>query len=431
MESSSIEGNITSALYATCYVVGIFIISIWAYKKLLSENQFQNVQTKRQNLKRWFTLVRAKHSMYFVAIIHIFHTATDIGVLIDWYQIGLKQRSLNDTQTTIYDINVCVKLSYNLIASAYIYFLTRNNFCSILQLFDLALFEMIKLNWIWNFLKRVNHKYLYKNLRLHIYESFGQSLLQLVFLWKTYGIFENKTNLFEYYFVFISFLFSIISMSQRFISDDKIFFDKLGKEADFHMSTSCNDDTSGQRCGCISRYWAIRVVWRILEVGTAVIIDAAIWVYIGGMWLIVILTSEIALLSIINIFIIKNRWEFVEYIIISPIIISHQFNDCNGRRKCIGNLVLVAIFYTAIRLGYVMWLYNAMDENHGADKTSFLLTLLVVILIILRLQILLINKDRCLTDIEPTSQRLNINQVILSRNVPRLDEWTLYGLYFK
>ena len=159
--------------------------------------------------------------------------------------------------------------------------------------------------------------------------------------------------------------------------------------------------------------------------------SAAIWVYIGGMWLIIILISEIALLSIINIFIIKNRWEFVEYIIISPIIVSHRFNDCNCGRKCIGNSVLVAIFYTAIRLGYVMRLYNAMDENHGVDKTSFVLTLLAVILIILRLQILLINKDKCLTNMEPTSQRLNINQVILSRNVPRSDEWTLYGLYFK
>ena len=109
---------------------------------------------------------------------------------------------------------------------------------------------MIKFTWIWNLSQACEPQIFIQKLEA-IYESFGQSLSQLVLLWKTYDIFENKTNLFEYYFVFISFLFSAISMSQRFISDDEIFLTNWVKK---QISTCRHHVTMIQAVNAVDAY---------------------------------------------------------------------------------------------------------------------------------------------------------------------------------
>lgn len=242
------DGDVYSTIYATVYAIGIIAVSIAAFLSLLSEND-ENLTTMRK-LKRWFSLFRSKKSMYFEALIHLLDTATDIGVLIDWYQIGSKKNiNINNTSAddnysysdnfidvmVLFWLSLFVKLSYHFVSSGYIWYLTRSLRKTIFQFLDIALFEMVFLNWKWNLSDACEPQKFIHKLEA-TFESFGQALLQFVYLCYTYN--NNDIiygNSYESPFVIISFVFSIISMSMRFITDDTPFFDDQAQESHFDI----------------------------------------------------------------------------------------------------------------------------------------------------------------------------------------------------
>ena len=420
------DHNGYSITYAVCNIGGMIAVSFFAYQSLLKEKKDNPtaLQTTTQQLKRWFLLLLAKRAMYFVAIIHVLDTATDIGVLIEWYELGISQKQTDheDGNSNSNGIDVwllfllalSVKLTYHCVSSGYIYYLTHSPYKTLLQLFDVALFEMIWLNWKWELSDACEpQKFIHKIEA--IFESFGQALLQFVYLCHFYDYSNNQI------FVIISFVFSIISLSQRFVSDDVIFFNPQSRESLFNIDPNmCKID--------MSPFWAARIIWRVLEVGVSIVLYGLLWYFVGGLWLSLILLIQLLVLVVINIFYTKRKEFFAEYLIISPIVYAnsvHSQNLLNNSR--------ITTIYGYVRLGYTL-LILIMSKPLNPNNIKILPicgSILLVIWVIYKLQTYLLIINNCLSDTEPTSQRLDVNAVILSRNVARLDEFIQYGLYFK
>eukprot|EP01084_Bolivina_argentea_P299142 515626_1 len=216
--------------------------------------------------------------MYGPLLVHMFDTATDAGVLVEWYLLA--QQEKNDSNfnvpgldmTVMFWCNMSTILLYRVISTVWIYRLTHSVSHSILQFFDVLLFKAIYVCWKLKRKEPSNPQQYLQKLE-GVFESTPQALLQLIYSIRLKS-FSNSP------IVTISFFFSLISLAMRSVSDDKILFKETSKVLDFKKS-KCEQCTTCYRCS-ISCSYITRVIFRIIDVSHRILLLALFWIVIGG-----------------------------------------------------------------------------------------------------------------------------------------------------
>eukprot|EP01083_Nonionella_stella_P106141 305834_1 len=213
-----------------------------------------DLNTCTGRLKFLFSSINRKRAMYLAILIHIFDTATDIGVILDWHRLSQDEaqgKNLKgmDMQGFFY-LSIGVLLFYRLVSSMIIFGMTHSVKKTLLQLLDLELFETILINWRLGRDQPCDPQIFIQKLE-GIFESAPQAVLQMMYIWKS-----NSTT--TDYLVVMSLTFSLVSLASRFSTDDEKLFQT--RSAHFHSKCS-NCEECGQ-----SMYYFYRRIWRIFDV---------------------------------------------------------------------------------------------------------------------------------------------------------------------
>ena len=245
---------------------------------------------EKQGLKKFLSVVWSIRKIMFMASSHVFDTASDIALAVEWYILYQKQE-FDETGTFLNEYNLdmramffcCISiiLYYRLSSSWEIYKFTHSFSDTFLQfLFD---FYLIKLIYI-NVFKMKSYSPL-KILRIMRSiegqnESGFQSIVTMVFLIKTnFGQFGDNSNIIP----ILSFIFSFWSLNSRFIFLD---FNHLKPNAQA-VGLNVND----LNCTEINIWYIFHALFRLIEVLFSILVISLIWVQIGLGWVVVVIVS--------------------------------------------------------------------------------------------------------------------------------------------
>ena len=138
-------------LYSVIYSCGAVGATIYSYHESSKTHDYQTQSLKKKLILFWHSLY-SKNRMYGGMIVHIFDTASDLGVLIEWYILSYNERNniiniphLN--MTLMFYCNLFALILYRLISCVWVYHLTKSIKQAILQFFDLLLFKAIYVNY--------------------------------------------------------------------------------------------------------------------------------------------------------------------------------------------------------------------------------------------------------------------------------------------
>eukprot|EP01083_Nonionella_stella_P273194 926654_1 len=235
-----------------------------------------DLNTCSGKLKFLFSSINRKRAMYLAILIHIFDTATDIGVVLDWHRLSQYEAQGKDHNLEGMDmkgffyLSIGVLLFYRLVSSMIIFGMTYSVKKTLLQLLDLELFETILINWRLGRDQPCDPQVFIQKLE-GIFESAPQAVLQMMYIWKS-----NSTTDIDY-LVVMSLTFSLVSLSSRFSTDDE----KLFQTRSAHFHSKCSNREEWE-CG---EYYFYRRIWRILDVTSRICVLCLVWVCIGGWFL--------------------------------------------------------------------------------------------------------------------------------------------------
>eukprot|EP01084_Bolivina_argentea_P071110 129312_1 len=255
-----------------------------------TDNTSNEIETKTEKrrgckhyFKKWLKLSWSKKRIYVSIAPHLFDQATDVGVIVQYYQYTFIDTEAidNDALKPLYwfYLSIVILVVHRLVSSLGVYLLTRNWFNVLLQSMDIL---MIRCVWTSYKLGRDEPSTTQKYLALleATFEAMPQLILSAV--WFT------KTGQFDIIIV-ISFISSLISLTARVASDDKIIFEKEWHSLNF----------SYKSCPMMNWRYIIRVLLRFMEISSRVGLLTLMWVNLGGFATGIIIGVEMVWLMII------------------------------------------------------------------------------------------------------------------------------------
>ena len=250
-----------------------------------------NVNIGKFKCLKWFCTslpkaILARKRCYLPVITHTIDQATDIGVIIQFYQIYKYE---NDNNVDCNRINggylffnsIFAFSFYRIISSIWIYNLTGGKIIdTILQIFDLKLYHALYINFEQNNIEP-NSPQRYLMLLESTLESFPQCVIQLY-----YFIRVGKSGLTsENIIVIISLITSILNVSSKMISEDRIYFVDRWRRSEFKLSPFH-----------INYRYVIRFIVRLIDFINRLIFILLIWIILGGMMLYIYLIFDVIFL---------------------------------------------------------------------------------------------------------------------------------------
>ena len=243
----SLNGPLICLIYMSMQAVLVLFIIVYTYNR-------------KKHLKENLRQIWRRRSIYGTVLVQVFDQSSDIGVLILWWQYSLKENASNSANSDIdgdefdiphVDMTTMVALSLTslilsrLISALVVMFFAphKKNQTKYLDAF-LCLLELyiIKQVYLAHKEKNCNRKDVGdtdKNSNKHtqdemeatpemqsvkwveaIFESFPQTLLQSVFILRTYGTQFDAASIDLLYFLF-SLFWSVVSISNKFITIDQ------------------------------------------------------------------------------------------------------------------------------------------------------------------------------------------------------------------
>ena len=265
------------------------IISKYVSKELSKHDMSK---TKIGAFKKFLSILWDIRKIMFMAFSHVFDTASDVALAIEWYI--LYQRQDNDPNYfDPYDIDMaamfwcCISvIIYYRISSSWEIYKFSHSFVDVFWQFFFD-FYLIKLIYVNVFkMKTYSPMKIIKIMRSieGQNESAFQSILTMVFLIKTnFGQFDTDDGddvlTSSAAIAIFSFAFSFWSLTSRFIFLD---FDHLKPTAQI-IGINANEFSFGD----INIWYLFHVVFRLVEVLLSILIISLIWVVFGGLWLVI------------------------------------------------------------------------------------------------------------------------------------------------
>ena len=251
-------------------------------------SKYDIIKNKRRGFLKFLSILWNIRAIMFMACSHVFDTASDIALSIEWYI--LYQRQLNDSNFLgEYNVDMsamfwcCIGIIfyYRISSSWEIYKFSHSFMDVFLQFFfDFYLIKLIYINVFK--IKSYSPTKILKIMRSieAQNESAFQSILTMVFLIKTnFGEFgDDDSN--SSMVAILSFLFSFWSLSSRFIFLD---FDNLQPHAQ-----TIGINVNYFDCNDINGWCIYHWFFRLIEVLFSILIFSLIWVVCGGVSLLTV-----------------------------------------------------------------------------------------------------------------------------------------------
>eukprot|EP01084_Bolivina_argentea_P027755 51561_1 len=248
------------------------------------ENRNQEKQEKQPNinsfeykfklLQKWVKSIYRKKKIYCAVLIHIADQATDLGVLIIYYNEYINYDNTTDTFIDtfwFFWISIFIIIIHKIVSTITMFQLTNNIKSAFLQFIDLLLVRAMWINWKLDLTEPCNPQR-YIHLLEAVFESTPQILLSIGYILKQY---VRQTNIDP--IVIASTLFSLWSLVSSVTSDDTIIF---------------------IRCVYLVRI----ILWRLFEITSRICLLIFFWINVGGFALVIMLAVECISLIIFGVF---------------------------------------------------------------------------------------------------------------------------------
>ena len=233
-----------------------------------------------------------KKACYLPCITHLIDQATDIGVILEFYQLYVFEniKNPNGTRNDCSGVDArqllilsCVAfLFYRIISCIWIYNITRSLFHTILQFFDLKIYHALYINFISEYNSGTpNTAQRYIQILEASLEAFPQAVIQFYFF------IQVGMDIEKHWIVFASLVMSLYNVSSKMVSEDTLYFIKEWKNT-----------FVGQ---CLSIFYLYRFWLRLTDVFQRISLILLIWIGIGGFYCAAYILFEIFILSIIGI----------------------------------------------------------------------------------------------------------------------------------
>eukprot|EP01083_Nonionella_stella_P008284 23835_1 len=259
--------SIASAAYFSLYVLLLCIIAIGVA-----------IRNEYDGIKEFFKTVWKMRSIYAAVLIHFYDTATDIGVMVDWWLLaqdeasGVNYESVD--MTNLFWASVAFLVLYRIISVIMI--MKSEESCNISVV--LAFFDLIIIRTVWNAFKDDEEEPTPKQRLIQLIESVCESLpqilLQSVFIIRGFNDPNLKTNA-NVFLVVLSLAASVVSITNKYVWIDASVYDDKWTEANFKVT----------KCPFVNYRWMLRVLYRFSMVFVRFVVLSLVWVILGGAFL--------------------------------------------------------------------------------------------------------------------------------------------------
>lgn len=264
---------IISYIFFSFEMLLVFSIVYWHYIK---EKLLTSLSTTNKSFDYFdtFRLIKDKYSIIGPCATHFADIASDIAVLIEFYQSG---------EDTLAFVTICILLLHRLLSSLVIYDFSKSLFDAFLQLFDLYIYKLIRIN-IETKSKKESLVQKYIQYLEALFESAPQLLVTLNVTIQQWAI-ENKS---VSWVVYISSIFSFLSLVKTCIGEDKLLIAKQWRELKL----------DARNCPKIklNYLYLIRSIYRLIDVSIYFLYLSLFWILTNGQSLTVLLAIALIML---------------------------------------------------------------------------------------------------------------------------------------
>ena len=301
--------------YFCCYTILVVIISIVTYDPNVSKS-------------KWIKAVWKRRAVYGAILIHIYDTATDIGVIIIWGELAVdelngKTHVENVDMMVFFVLGLVFLVVYRIVT--FIAFTQVTGCCSIeaiLSIFDLAVIHQVYEAHKDN-LQEPTEYMMVVQLAEGVTESVPQVMLQSVFLMRTYNNNSSLLPLADTILLILSVAASILSISSKYTRvdrSDSTYVTKFSQKL-FISSKDGDINSIPYKCCCnfISYGYFVHVFWRFGSILSRVCVYSLLWTVLGGFYLAIYIPMEMIIIWIVLTFFISKRNAFQERILVGGI----------------------------------------------------------------------------------------------------------------
>eukprot|EP01083_Nonionella_stella_P297353 1009844_1 len=359
--SNIISSKVTIG-YGSAYGLLLLIVSIYSFKYLMKFHPKFKAARSVEKFKMWVLDVWKRRRCYVPMVSHLFDQITDVAVAIQFYYLAQTNADCNELNIwSLFILTVLSMVVYRTISSFLIYKNTQSIRRAVFQMIDLQLFEALYINYICDKTEPSDPQRWITLLESAL-ESSPQTVVQLVFLLKTGA---SDTN----FLITLSLLSSFWTIISKIVSDDKeVVIDKAKR---FQRN----------RRGEPQPMYFVRIIWRVLDVSSHIVLMALLWISVGGLYVAIQVGVEfVVFLYICN---KTNRWELLVGLVAHVISVAtpqlHQMSKKIFCYRTVTNLIgaiVVSLFgISSVPSGLIifMWLaiiFNAMCSWGWLDWDS-------------------------------------------------------------
>eukprot|EP01083_Nonionella_stella_P015754 44065_1 len=277
-------GTIAAIIYFSLYALLLLFIAIHVH-----------ITEKSPNKKTFFKYMWNKRGIYGQILVHLYDTATDIGVLVQWYILAQQEKSGPEGNIESLDMNglfwisVSFLILYRVISvitatcSAY----GAGSKCSHFVVdVSLAVIDMYIIKAVYQAIKgdakepTLRQKMI--QLSEAIFESLPQVVLQSVFIIRWHNNAHSDIDTATMSLVGMSLLASLFSIANKYSWIDK---------------ESCAEDEYkdaewSKKSPIVNKYYVLRIVWRYAYIITRFAMISLVWSVVGGAFLAIFLPSS-------------------------------------------------------------------------------------------------------------------------------------------
>ena len=288
---------------------------------------------------------------------NVFDHSSDIGVIISLYLLGEKEQT-SDCQGInslyLFYLSIAFFLLYRIVSGIAVYIGTRNKYFSVGQfLIEFMIYRAIWVNYILQCDRPCSPQQWLQNMEAML-EAFPQLIIQMFFLIQTTGGNNDSSDIYididgTQLFVLFSIMFSILSLTNKAVSEDRPLFNELKWQ---QAKWKCKPPFIKK-----NPQYLIRVLFRIFDVSSRVIIIVLVWSIFGGFILSIIGGIEFTLLIVITLW--EKDQTCLTWIVVLPI---NFFKDLQYIH------FIIAIFRLIQYLTFVVLIF--IHINNGTVNTT-------------------------------------------------------------
>ena len=236
----------------------------------------------------------SKKKCFMPIIANIFDQSSDIGFMFGMGQL-MTQEMINDKDcpninaTYLFALSLFFFLFYRVISGVMVFIATRNIWYALGQFsFEYMLYRAVWVNYVMKCKDPCSPQRWLQNMEAML-EAFPQLIIQMFFFIKS-DEFEG--------FVILSIVFSMISMINKAVSEDKQLFIKKIDQVSGDVTDNWQDAKWNlHRFPFVNLKYLIRALFRMFDISHRSLMIVLVWTELGGIYVVIFAAVEVGLLS--------------------------------------------------------------------------------------------------------------------------------------